>query len=79
MFKNQRLVLSETKVSRHSDQGALDKVSCRDLSGKAVCETDAWSVFKANLPSRLHCPPHSYVHTAIAFLNECERAEQCYE
>ncbi len=40
----------------------LDRVSCTDLSGTAVCETDAWSVFKANLPSRLHCPPFSCTH-----------------
>ncbi len=57
----------------------LDRVSCTDLSDTAVCETDAWSVFKANLPSRLHCPPFSCVHTTIALLNGCKWAEQCYE
>lgn len=74
-FTNQRSLPSKTRVSGDSNLGGLDEVLCGVFSGTAVCETDARSVFKANLVSGLHSRPLSCVHTGIALLNEFERAE----
>lgn len=74
-FTNQRSLPSETRVRRDSDLCGLDKVACMVFSGRAVCETDACSVFIANLPSGLHSPPLSCVHTSIALLNGFEGVE----